>query len=562
MAASSEKTTYRFDVDYAKLSEGYRAIKREMAEAEKASKEIAREQKRIAKETADAQSRAAKESANAMESAWKRTKDAQKQALRAGLLEMKAAAKEHDESVAGMSSKWAGLATSVGGAIAGMASISAVLGVLRDIQERFKGIAESADATAKAMKPLAVQVAGKEGPAFTRQAIAMGAAEGLTPEETGALANTIKSIQGADFQKEFKTGAKLANLGVEGQDAAPIIQAGVVRGMGGQRAAELALTASDRAPWSVADVAKVVPKTLGYSSLESGLAAGATLRTAGIPLEQMPASVEALQRVLTKDDTPLSKKFKLKGLNEAQRIQALSAAADASGNRAEFIRRMPEEYKLGEEESHALRAALSMGGDFYGQQEAALRGTQTGEMDRRFDAVMQDPLMKREFEGRRSTAVSRAMAELGPMGDAAEQERARTQAQGARLMGELPPEVAAAMTDQEGRANWMGRGWSALQRIGGGSGLAGVARTVIPGQASAFGQASGQEFLPSVFGRAPGGDSATTRMTVTNDQLERLATALEENTRATVTNSDVSKLTSKTLPGGDFSALADRNADL
>lgn len=548
---ASEKTTYRFDVDYAKLSEGYRAIKREMAEAEKASKALAKEQQRIAKETAREQERAAKETSLAMERAWQRTKDAQKQALRSGLAEMKAASKEHDESVGGMSKRWASLGTSVLGAIGAMASISALSGVLRDIQERFKGISESADATAKAMKPLSVQVAGKEGPAFTRQAIAMGASQGLTPEETGALANTIKSIQGADFQKEFRTGAKLANLGVGGQDAAPIIQAGVVRGMGGQRAAELALTASDIAPWAVGDVAKVVPKTLGYSSLESGLAAGATLRTAGIPLEQMPASVEALQRVLTKDETPLARKFKLKGLGEAERIQKLSAAADASGNRAEFIRRMPEKYKLGEEESRALRAALSMGGDYYAQQEAALRGTQTGEMDRRFEAIMQDPLQKREFEGRRASAVSRAMQELGPMGDAAEQERARTQAQGARLMGELPPEVAAAMTDQEGRTNWMGRGWGALQRIGGGSGLAGAARALIPGQGGALGTAAGQEFLPSVFGRASGGDNSAGR----NDSTEAMLKALEANTQATIANT-------KATGGGDPVGAIDRNADL
>lgn len=553
MAASSEKTTYRFDVDYAKLSEGYRAIKREMSEAEKASKAVAKEQKRMAKEVADAQKAAARETHNEMERAWIRTKDAQRRWQRDSVREFKAAEKEYREGTGRIVDGWSSVGLKAGAAITAMMSASAVIGVLRDIQERFKGISESADATAKAMKPLSVQVAGKEGPAFTRDALAMGAAQGLTPEETGTLANTIKSIQGADFKKEFRTGAKLANLGVEGQDAAPIIQAGVVRGMGGQRAAELALTASDRAPWSVADVARVVPKTLGYSSLESGLAAGATLRTAGIPLEQMPASVEALLRVLTKDDTPLSKKFKLKGLGEAERIQKLSAAADASGNRAEFIRRMPEKYKLGEEESRALRAALSMGGDFYGQQEAALRGTQSGEMDRRFDAVMQDPLMKREYEGRRATAVSRAMAELGPMGDAAEQERARTQATGARLMGELPPEAAAAMTNDQGRANFLGRSWSALQNIGFGSGVAGAARFgSMPGSGGAFGFAAGQEFLPSVFGRAPGGDSTVAR----NDQTDAFLKALEENTKATMANT-------KATGGGDaVGAPIDRNAEL
>lgn len=549
--AASEKTTYRFDVDYAKLSEGYRAIKREMAEAEKAAKAVAKEQQRLAKETAREQERAAKETASAMERAWKSTKDAQKQALRDGLSEMKAASKEHDDSVKGMSARWASLGTSVLGAIGAMASISSVLGVLRDIQERFKGISESADATAKAMLPLSTQVAGKGGPAEVRKIALAGASFGLTPEETGTIGNTLKSIQGASIEKDLPTIAKLSNLGVAGQDAAPIAQAGIVRGLGSARASDLALKAADLSSWDVSDVARVMPKTMLFSSMESGLAAGSALAEAGVVKEQLPAQTEALSRVLNKDKSPLSRKFKLAGLSESERIDKLSAAADASGNRGEFLRTLPEKYKLGEEEGRALRAVLSLGGKF-GQYERDLKATPAGELDARYSKVMEDPMQRRAFDARKAAAVARYQQDFGPMADAAEQERARIQTTGMRFQTELPPEVAAAMTDQEGKANWLGRGWSALQGIGFGSGLAGAARfATMPGSGGALGFTTGQEFLPSVFGRAPGGDSEAAR----TEKTDALLRALEANTQATMDNT-------KATGGGDAVGVTNRNADL
>lgn len=499
------------------------------------------------------QAKAAQEMERAATLAWKRTKAAQHEALRDGLHEMKAAAAAHDKDVSAIDKRWGGLGKTLGtlpakilGFVGAAASVQTVVGLLRDVEARFEGVSRSADETAKAMRALSVQTAGKEGAKFTRETLLLAAGHGMAPEDAGVLANTIKSIQGADFKKEFQTGAQLANLGVAGSDAAPIIQTGVVRGMGGQRAAELALTASDLAPWAVGDVAKVVPKTLGYSSLESGLAAGVTLRTAGVPLEQMPASVEALQRVLTKDKTPLSKKFHLAGLSESERIAALSAAADASGDREEFIRTMPEKYKLGEEESRALRAALSMGGDFYGKQETALRGVQTGELDRRFESIMQDPLQRREYEARRAASVARATQELGPVADAAEQVRARTQATGMKLLGEMPPEAAMAMTDDSGSANLLGRTWSSLQRVGAGSGIAGAALGFFPGGMGRLGAESVHEFVPSLIG----GDNEGDR----NKQTDALLRALEANTEATNANTQAS--------GGDGARRTDRNAGL
>lgn len=535
----AEKVTYKMEADYAKLSEGYRRIKQEQVEAERAAKASEKEKQRIARETH-----------REMDKAWNTTKDTQKRALRDGLQEMKRAAREHDESVGGMSQKWGALALRAGGAIAGMMSIGALVGVLRDIQQRFDGIAESADATARALRPLAVQVAGKEGPGFTRAAMLMGAKEGLSPEEVGELANTVKSIEGAT-QKDLLVGMRMTQLGVEGQDAAPIVQTGVVRGIGAQRAAELALTASDLAPWAPKDVAKALPKTMKFTSLEQGLAASATMRRAGIITEQIPYATEAVGRLLSKQDSPLAKKFKLKGLSETEQIARISAAADASGDREKFIRSLPEKYKVGEEEARGLQALLSQG-DYFQRAEAALRAAPEGDVERRLAALREDPMQRREFEGRRAAAMARYQQEYGPMADAAAAERARTQATGMRLQEELPPEMAAAMTDANGRANWRGRTWVALQNRGGGSGVLGAMRLAVPGQTGGFGLEMGREFLPSVFGGRNGGEEFAL-----NKKVDELVTALEANTAATRENSQAS--------GGDSQAVAsrvDRNAGL
>lgn len=516
--------------------------KRAMREAVGMAREESREERAVARETH-----------REMQSAWRRTMTARKEWQREGKKEMDEAAAHYEKSHQGMMGGWARVGTAALSAVAGMMSAQAVIGVLRDIQSRFDGITKSADETAKAMRPLATQVAGKGGAEEVKKIARMGAEYGLTPQETGEIGNTLKSIQGADVAKDLPTIAKLANLGVQGQDAAPIAQAGIVRGMGSARASDLALKAADLASWDVSDVARVMPKTMLFSSMESGLAAGSVLAEAGVVKEQIPAQTEALSRVLGKDKSKLSKKFGLAGLSEAERVNKLSAAADASGNRAEFLRTMPEKYDLGEEEGRALRATLSLG-NRYGEYEQQLRATPKGELDTRFAQVMQDPMQKREFEARRSDALTRYATDFGPMAEKAEQERASKQATGARLMREMPSEAAAAMTDDQGRANWLGRGWSALQNIGGGSGVAGALRAVAPGGGGAFGQAAGQEFLPSVFGGGSGDKRAEA-----NTEVSKLVEALDKNTEATKANTT-------NTPGEAASTSApatrDRNAGL
>lgn len=616
---STEKTTYRFDADYAKLAEGYRAIMREEANAQKAAKESARaaqqnekmqrdamaasqravienerlkskakqDAMRLAKKTAEEQKAAAikasreeaqaainerrramreavtmardeareertiaRETHREMQAAWRRTKEAQKESLRDGKKEMEDAAAAHNEETEGMAGGWKRIGTAALGAIAGMATVQSVISLLSDVQDRFDGITESADETAKALRPLATQTAGKGGAAEVKKIARMGAEYGLTPQETGEIGNTLKSIQGADVEKDLPTIAKLSNLGVQGQDAAPIAQAGIVRGMGSARASDLALRAADLSSWDVSDVARTMPKTALFSSMESGLAAGSVLAEAGVVKEQIPAQTEALSRVLNKDKSKLAKKFKLGGLSEAERVTKLNAAADASGNRSEFLRTLPEKYDLGEEEGRALRATLSLGNK-YGEYEQQLRATPKGELDTRFSAVMQDPMQRREFEARRSDAMTRYATDFGPMAEAAEQERISKQATGARLMREMPTEAAAAMTDDQGRANWLGRGWSALQGIGGGSGLLGAARAIVPGQGGALGQSAGQEFLPSVFG-----GNGSTRETA-NAEVSKLVEALDKNTAATERNSQ----STGSAPVGAAAVPVDRNAD-
>ena len=412
-------------------------------------------------------------------------------------------------SLGGVTQATTSLAKSIGGMIAGSVGLGTVAQLAREVAANFKAAAVEGDRVAKAMLPLSVQTAGKEAGASAR-ALLMGAKEGLTPEESGTIANTLKSIQGSNFVKDFQTAAVLKNLGVEGQDAAPIVQAGVVRGIGSMRAADLALGAADLASWAPADVAKVIPKTLGYASMEEGLAAGATLRTAGIPMEQMPASVEALGRVLNKDATPLAKKFHLKGLSAEQRLDLLSAKADASGDRDEYIRKLPEKYKLGEEEGRALVAALSVKPEArFGKNLAALRGIKAGDAQARLDKVMEDPKVRSDFETRRSEALVNATKANGPAGDIGRALRTSEEAD------TMTVQRLAPWAPTEGLFGSLTSGVMKVARGYATGGGGGIAASALPASADAR--------------LATATERAVTAM-------ERLADITEQNTKATETN--------------------------
>ncbi|MDZ4858866.1 MAG: hypothetical protein SGI88_07760 [Candidatus Hydrogenedentes bacterium] len=433
------------------------------------------------------------------------------------------------------------------------ALVGSAAGALDAVGNKLSKIATESDKAANHLRALAVQVAGREGGAFVDQAHLMGAKEGLTTDQTGQIANTLKSIQGSDFKKDFGTGALLTNLGVEQQDASAIIQTGVTRGMGSMRAADLALKTADLAPWAPADAAKVMPKTMGYTSLESGLAAGATLRTAGVPVDQLPTSVEALGRVLSKEESPLAKKFKFKGMSEVDRIATLNQAAAASGDPNEFMRTMPEKYKVGEEESRALRAVMSQG-DMFSKNEQALRATPAGEATRRFQSVMaENPGMRAERDNRIFQNLSKYEEETGVMGAKSQEYRYRTQTEGQRQREKFHPFISSMTTTDTGEANRFG------MAVGWGGDM--LENSFFPG-AKPKGLATplDEPMRPNVGDTAAASREGTTGNSAT---IDKILAAIEKNNAALEKNSNATEANSKATGGGGGSEpppRRDRNA--
>lgn len=425
----------------------------------------------------------------------------------------------------------------IGGMVAAGLSVNKVIDLVTQLDEKLGNVKQSSDAAANALLPLAVQVAGKEGGDFVRKTAIAGARAGLSPEETGKIANTIKSIQGSDFEKDFATAALLRNLGVKGEDAAPIIQAGITRGLGSQRAADLAVAASDLAPWDPATVARVIPKTLGFSSLESALSGAAMLKTAGVVDEQLPASTEALSRALSKNESELAKRFKLKGLGEGERIERLAQLARDSGDEAEFLRRLPERAKLGEEEGRALRAVLSTqlrGDATFGEFEGVLRGTQPGAAQRRLDLAMQEnPAMRAEMESRIARETFAAAQIYGPLGAQAREHEARKQALGMQMQRDFPG-VAKFLTSDTGEVGLTGRALMPFLQAW---------NTQRDAWRSVFGGISRQEFVENERRRlSPYLDPVQAQRqeieAVSDATLKDLTEALKENTEATRANSE------------------------
>lgn len=466
--------------------------------------------------------------------AWKRYIRREQQDMDNVAREVKRKRDEQDKSVKqnaeNLNGAIVGAAQSAAGFITAFASVQTIADFLGTIRDRMRGIAEESDRTANAMRSVAIQVPkGPEGQKQLQAIALQGAKAGLSPEETGTIANTLQSIPGADVTKELGTAGVLRNLNIEGQDIAPIIQAGVVRGMGGQRAGDLAVRASELAPFEARDVAKYLPKTVKYSSLEAGLAAGTTLRSAGVVSEQIPYAVEALGRALSEDKSPLARKFKLKGKSESERIAILNAAADASGDREKFIRALPEKYKTGEEEGRALQMVLSQKGKF-GQDEATLKAMGAGvAQDRLTEQLLKNPKQADEIQARRARELFAYNEVYGAAGDRARATRSEQQSAGLQLQKDIPAAGAVGLVGADGQPTKYGQAWRALQQQGGGSGVLGAARTFFQGGTNFID--IGKNLLQQNGIIAPAQQGANR-----DQQLGELVSALNANTEATKAN--------------------------
>jgi len=387
------------------------------------------------------------------------------------------------------------------GMVAGFASLATATQIVAALNAELKQTVDLSDKAAKGTAAFATQIANDPNAANILKGTRLqGAGYGLTPQETGEIANVIKAA-GGSLDKDFATAARLNQLGVQSQDAAAIVQMGITRGMGSDKAASLALTATDLSPTDMATIAKVAPKTRGFQTAEAGLAGAATLSTAGITPEQLPAATEALGRVLNKEQSALTKKFGLQGMSEAERLATLSRAADASGDRAAFIRQLPEKYKLGEEEGRALQAVLGQG-DKYFESERALRATGAGDLEARHQRLRDVDPMFAQSEDARIAAETSKMADIyGPTAGVAQANRASRLERGARMQREHPylSKIPGMVDEESGEIGWLGQG------------------------------------MYNQFGwMGPGADKQQGR---TNDEVRQLREALDRNTEATRENS-------------------------
>ncbi|MFA6243080.1 MAG: hypothetical protein WC655_19235 [Candidatus Hydrogenedentales bacterium] len=368
-----------------------------------------------------------------------------------------------------LSTSFKSAALAATGMVTSALSLRGALAILEKYEAHLDAIKGKSDAAAIAIKPLAVQLAGiPGGPAERKRIERMGAAQGLTPDQIGQIGNTVKSIQGATMTREFPIAAVMSNMGVSPEAASQVVQAGVVRGIGSGRASDLVIGAADLAPIDVPGIANALPSTIQFSSMETGLAAAAALRTAGMPTEQLPTSLKAAARALGKDESNLAKKFKLQGLPETERIARLRSAAEASGNVGKFSSQayLSEKFGLGEEEAAAV-GMLIQNSDKFRESESTLRKTPPLATAMRFKALMtQNPDLASEYEARIAKESSGFRQRYGSGAEAARLHEARQQALGMEFTREHP--ALAPWLVEDGKPGYLLRASDWLDRVGGG----------------------------------------------------------------------------------------------
>ena len=353
------------------------------------------------------------------------------------------------------------LQASAGKALAAMGGFAAIIGIVTKLEDHLNAVAEKNKAIARSMIPLA-QLYGSGN--LDREMLTTGAHYGMVPMDSAALGVTIPAGLGAT-KKDFAIGAQLAQMGVAPDRAGDVLVAGISRGVGSQRAGDLTLVGAGESKLTANEFARSIPASAQFSRMEEGLAAAAAISLSGVQAERIPELTKAAAKVLANDNGDFVKKFKsLKGKTESDKIVELRRLADASGDVGKFasISNLTGQVKGLDELSAEAIGMLIRNSGAYEATEQKLTAVKSGELQRTIARIRkQRPEIAKQWDDQQASAELAVNQYIGKEGDKASDWALRNKARGL-LIKRTHPGLAPLLTDDEGRANALGRFYATL----------------------------------------------------------------------------------------------------
>ena len=451
-------------------------------------------------------------------------------------------------------------------AIQAFAGFGASVGILRAVQQELAGIdnalvasAKSANIQQKGLREfVALQAEGPEGTKFVGETLIAGAQRGLTPEQTGAIAQPIQSIvdvngdgrldtgEKAAFATDFGAAAGMSEAGVASEDALKIVTAGRARGQSGQESADLMAAAAALSALGPSDVAKSISATSEFSDQKQALSILTGLSKEQTETKKLPAAMERLGIILGKsgevgETAGFSKKYGLEGLTETQKIEALRqyglqhGEGDTAAARVRsFTATLPGEKGLAKETALDLARVIRQT-DTVTSARGALDEGSAGALDAILKKNIESPLSGPGIVADRQAALAAVGQLIGPQSQEAQARLSRRQIAGARMVQEgdvlnvTPGGESKAISEQSWSA-WAKRGLESMGRsasvgYGAGPGLMEIERQ------QAVAQAAPQANMEGVM--------SVQRELV--EQLKRNNELLSENNSVTAQNSAASR---------------------
>ena len=376
--------------------------------------------------------------------------------------------------------------------IPGLGAIGGVVGILgagkkvdsffQESEQRKLMEAESANQTALSTVPLAAMYAGKRGSKDERF-LQIAARYGMDPGAGSALGLAIPTNLGATT-KDFEVGAQLARLGATPEAAGDVLVAGISRGLGSSKMADMVIGAADESKLAAGELAKSVPMTTQFTSAQSGLAATAAMSLSGIPTGRLPELTKSAGIALNDENSDFAKTMQQKinqekwadpvtgkdllfaGMNEVQKVQLLAEMAKDSGDPNKFAS-ISNLKALGLQDTQAESVGMLINNaDAYAETESKLGNLPQNVLRTKLENIRTEkPWVAAAWDAQTVEATKSLRRMVGDDTAGAQQTLARNQA--------LETEFTNAggfqkrmFLDEQGKVNRLGRMYGAFREDG------------------------------------------------------------------------------------------------
>jgi hypothetical protein len=379
--------------------------------------------------------------------AYRELDDAQRKSL-AESTKGAQAAKNQGKAVSYLKGEWKALVGTALGFIGVNQLIQQGIGLLRDYDERLKKISETQTKTAKGAVPLAALQAPEDVSRVLREAAAISAAEGISPEQGFNMFQRAQSVYGTfeEGKPQAVAAMRLAKLTQDPESAAEAIKIAYALGMTQE---EFNSVLVGMAASSAADEA-VFTRVSPFWSLFTGEggepekytgAAITNVLSQRIASEQLPTYVQAVSRTLTDVEDPIAQAITkdMEGtgrtfadLSNIERIRAIGQYVEK-----EYREISPEALKkagITEQRESTAMATILAPDNLKRLEQILSEAPEMGERYRiedRLGAISQEPIIRQKLLEEQTAAVAEATAMMGPESERARERAARVRAQGA-----------------------------------------------------------------------------------------------------------------------------------